>query len=234
MGEGFFRCGYRWVEGICGGGGMFVTEDMFVVLGTWADAIPDWVVYVMLGGLLILVILPFLCVGFILKNGGLRGDKAVSRNKSSGMNLILRESRCVDCFTYLDELFRGVPRLQDYYFLLSDLEVTGWPVEESSIVVSGSELFRIIEGEKVQFIWGVLSAFKEEPVVPAELPFADGNEGVWVVGAKPQCVRAEFEIVCWDSSSTLFIGVDEELGAELREFYPDIQCLDEFVRGMGD
>ncbi|MFC4994829.1 hypothetical protein [Rubritalea tangerina] len=145
------------------------------------------------------------------------------------MNLLLENSTFVEYYTYLDELFRAIPELQEYNYLLSDLDVTNWPLEQSSISISGSELFETITSSKVQFIWGVLSAFKGEVCIPSDLPYADGNPRLWQHNRKVQCPGAEFEIVCWDSGATLFIGADEELASKLMKLYPDIQRLDSTI-----
>lgn len=80
---------------------------------------------------------------------------------------------------------------------------------------------------EVQIIWAVLSAFKKEPKEIGELiPFADGNSELWKGSPKPQLKSAIFEIVCWDSSSTLFIGVSDEIGKDLILSYPDIKKIE--------
>ena len=148
------------------------------------------------------------------------------------MNLLLENSTSVEAYTYLDELFEAIPRLQSYIYLLSDLEATNWSRGESPITISGSDLFKTISSSQVQFIWGVLSAFTDEPVTPDDLPYADGNATLWKPNSIPQCSGAEFEIVCWDSGATLFIGVDDTFAADLREVYPDIKCLDSYIHQL--
>jgi hypothetical protein len=146
------------------------------------------------------------------------------------MNLILQNSRFVDFHTYLDPIFEAVPELADFTYLISDHEV-GWCADKrlahSPMVIAGHELKKIVDGEKVQFIWAVLSAFNHVPIVPKKPPYADGNPGFWRGTPMPQMPDASFEIVCFDSSATLFIGVDASIAEKLRRKYPDIRILEE-------
>ena len=144
------------------------------------------------------------------------------------MNLLLTDSKHVDFYTYLDQLFEVIPRFQSYNYLVSDLVAPNW-TSKDSVTISGTDLFQLITYSKVQFIWGVFSAFTEIPIIPSDLPYADGNSSLWKPNSKLQCVGAEFEIVCWDSGSTLFIGVDEALASDLKSLYPDIQQLDAYL-----
>ena len=152
-------------------------------------------------------------------------------NGVSSMNLILKDSAYVECYTQFGKLMGAVPELTSYWYLISNLEVNGSKDERlahTAVVLSGEELASITRAEDVQFIWAVLSAFRQKlNGIPAELPFADGNSNIWHASPRPQLPNAEFEIVCFDSSCTLFIGVEEDLAAKLRSVYPDIGDLDE-------
>jgi hypothetical protein len=46
----------------------------------------------------------------------------------------------------------------------------------------------------------------------------------------PQFDGADFEIVCWDSSCVLMIGVGEDVAAEFKAFFPETVDLDKFNR----
>ncbi len=145
-------------------------------------------------------------------------------------NLILEESDYVEWYSELGPLFAGIPRLREYYYLLSDLELNRYPDTlrkgEDPILISGEELSTTLEQIEVQFIWGVLSAFERIPTsLPVEAPYAEGNTAFWEGQPTPQAQGASFEIVCWDSSLTLFIGVDQWLASWLRKLYPDIRDL---------
>jgi hypothetical protein len=76
----------------------------------------------------------------------------------------------------------------------------------------------------------VFSAFLNEPDVNASnLPYADENSDLWKGEPEPQAKGAEFEIVCWDSTCTLFIGVSEQLAKSLKHLYPDIKDLNKEI-----
>lgn len=145
------------------------------------------------------------------------------------MNLILENSKYVEYYSYLDSLFYKIPKLQEYHWVLSNQEISYSKVKKihtSPAVFSGYELAEIVSTEKIQFVWGIFSAFLNKPKVDASnLPYADGNSSFWEGIPEPQAKDAEFEIVCWDSTCTLFIGVSEQLAESLKHLYPDIKDL---------
>ena len=101
-------------------------------------------------------------------------------------------------------------------------------LQKDPVVIDGGLLNEIIQNHKVQFDWGVFSGFREKiDRLPVDLPYADGNRDFWGGSPKPQLPGAAVEIVCWDSTCTLFIGVDDGVAAKLKEIYPDIRDLDE-------
>jgi len=147
------------------------------------------------------------------------------------MNLILEKSRYVESYTHLRALFDAVPQLRSYFYVISDLEVSGTkdPRLFGDVVrLSGEELHAMVRSEDMQFVWAVFSALEEPPArLPLELPSADGNPRFWEGSPKPQMPGASFEIVAFDASCTLFIGVDAALAARLRDLYQDIADLDQ-------
>jgi len=146
------------------------------------------------------------------------------------MNLIIEKSKFVDYYTYLDPIFSSIPEFREMYWLISDLEVTYCPdtrLHDDPVLIDGKSLNEIVQRNKIQFIWAVLSGFIKKPKrIPEELPYADGNPDFWKGIPKPQAIGAEIEIVCWDSTYTLFINANEHVAAKLKELYPDIQDLD--------
>jgi len=79
----------------------------------------------------------------------------------------------------------------------------------------------------VQFIWAVFSALPKgfRPIVK-DSPHADGNSSYWRRELiQPQLAEAEFEIVCWDSSATILIGVPDEAIINFSRLYPDVKPL---------
>ena len=147
------------------------------------------------------------------------------------MNLILENSEYVDYYTYLDKLFLDIPKFQELYWLISDIEYnfcSNSKLMADPILIDGISLNKILQKENIQFIWGVFSGFSEKPKsVPKNIPYANNNPDFWKGSPNPQANGAEIEIVCWDSTLTLFINTSEEIAEKLKTIYPDIKNLDE-------
>lgn len=147
------------------------------------------------------------------------------------MNLILEKSSSLEYTTNLDTIFQRLPELRQYYWLISDIELNWYPddrLKNEPVVIDGTALNAYVQENKIQFIWAVLSGFRSPLfTIPDDLPFADGNDGFWRGSPRPQAAGAELEIVCWDSTCTLFIGFPETLVLQLRQLFPDIRNLDE-------
>ena len=143
------------------------------------------------------------------------------------MNLIVEKSNHVDYYTYLDTVFHKISEFRDLYWLISDLECNSSKDSKlcEGALINGQSLSEIVNNNKIQFIWAVLSGYKEKPSnMPKEMPYAS-NKNYWVGQPSPQDVRAEVEIVCWDSTYTLFINVSQIVASQLKELYPDIKDL---------
>lgn len=155
---------------------------------------------------------------------------AVALSCFKPMNLILEESAYIDHYTYLAPLFDAAPSLENYWYLLTEIETNlrGDPrLYAEASLLAGSDLRAITAQEPIQFIWGVFSAFtNKSAALPDVRPYADGNESLWMPNATPQAAEAAFEIVCWDSSATLFIGIDDAIAEQLQARFPDIRKLD--------
>lgn len=146
------------------------------------------------------------------------------------MNLILEKSDQVDWFTDMAATFSAMgvdPRAYDWY--VSDIE-TNAPVPllgEGDTWVTGDALATALLGAPIQFVWAVFSAFL--PGVRVEVlsaPRADGNARFWrPPEAVPQLPGACFEVVCWDSSATLLVGVSQEQAASFLRAWPGAKPL---------
>lgn len=131
------------------------------------------------------------------------------------MNLILENSTRIPWFTDVGATFSAMgvdPRAYDWY--VSDVE-TGAPfpvLNKGNLWVTGEDLAKALLGEPTQFMWGVFSAFPPGVRVAVEkAPSADGNPAFWrSPDVRPQLPGACFEVVCWDSSATLLVGVSQE------------------------
>jgi hypothetical protein len=153
------------------------------------------------------------------------------------MNLILENSKYVEYYTDLCKLFNNIPELIQYNYLISDIEFNHCSdsrLHKNPVIIDGKVLFEIVKKEDIQFNWAVLSAFKSKiESNPVKVPFADGNSTFWQGHPKPQAPGAEFEIVCWDSASTFFINMHNDITEKLLKLFPDIKDLDKENESRG-
>ena len=148
------------------------------------------------------------------------------------MNLIIEQSQHVSIYTDMSEVMNwlGNPTT-DYDWLITDIE-GGWLDIESPCFMSGKELAERLNGSKCYFEWAVFSALPKGSRPSFEkAPFADGNPNFWKGSPKPQLKEALFEIVCWDSGATLFIGLSEHLGKLVAQAIPDVKDLNRLNMG---
>lgn len=121
------------------------------------------------------------------------------------------------------EALRG--RQTDYNWLITDLEHYSDALDKGTVWIDGGELTKIIYGNQIQWVWGVFSGFRKDiEINPAKLrvePYADGNPNFWIAEPAIQHPLAEIEIVCWDSSLTLFLSKNEELSKYFREYFKE-------------
>ena len=119
---------------------------------------------------------------------------------------------------------------EEYNWYISDIELNCSPPEElkhDQQFVNGELLKKIIAENDMQFIWAVFSAFpKGEMPIIEEIPYANGNKFFWVGSPSPQIKNASFEIVCFDSSLFLLIGIPESIGHKFKAKYTDSIDLD--------
>ncbi|WP_459211937.1 hypothetical protein [Aquimarina rhabdastrellae] len=144
------------------------------------------------------------------------------------MNLILENTREVEYYTSLKIIEKWMEiELSDYDWHFSDIE-GGWGIQDPSWI-TGQELKSKIHEYDYQFVWAVISAYPlgTKPKLNPN-PYADGNPDFWTASAQKQLEDALFEIVCWDGSATLFIGLPDELGVKICKNAPGIKNLDEF------
>ena len=149
-------------------------------------------------------------------------------------NLILQNSKYVKIYTKFNNLFAKIPLLQEYDYILTDLElnctIPDIDISKAYTRMTGATLFKTLVSYEFepQFIWGVLSALeKDTPLVGSSLPLAQKYSGFWHGSPVPQLKNARFELVAVDSSLTLFIGLEDALAAQVKDLYPDIQDLDQ-------
>lgn len=138
------------------------------------------------------------------------------------MNLILEKSERIKFYTNIEEILTALgEKCSNYDWYISDIELNEGSLKEGWH--SGSELEAFLEENKVQFIWGVLSA------VPlgyrrhiTNVPFVYNNPYYWNCSEiKPQLSGAKFEIACWDSSATILVGLNEKQLNCFKNNYPE-------------
>ncbi len=149
-------------------------------------------------------------------------------NYNSKMNLIQENAKEVEFFTSLRDIEKWMEiNMEDYDWHFADVD-GGWAPLESPRWVTGKELRSKITEFDYQFVWAVISAYPSGTEVKlSEIPYADGNPEFWIGSPKKQLDDSLFEIVCWDSSATLFIDLPDQLGQNILKNAPGIKNLDE-------
>jgi hypothetical protein len=142
------------------------------------------------------------------------------------MNYIQENSRNVPWFTSLIDVFKWLEiKADDYDWHFSDVD-GGWDELSDPSWVTGEELAKNLAVYDYQFVWSVVSAYpKGTKPFTNEKPYADGNPAFWSGIPKKQLSNSLFEIVCWDSSATLFIELPLKLSENLLKNAPDIKDL---------
>lgn len=145
------------------------------------------------------------------------------------MNVVLEHSDQVPWYTDFAATLKAMgvnPRLHEWYVSDVETNVAVPMLNEGDTWISGDELAASLE-KPIQFIWAVFSAFP--PGVRFEVdaaPDADGNPNFWrPPEVSPQLPGASFEVVCWDSSATILIGVSSEQAERFCRTYPDAKPL---------
>ena len=150
------------------------------------------------------------------------------------MNVALDDPNAVPYFTNMKTALdaAGIETMGfDWY--VSDLE-TNYTLDAlpaSSGWMTGEELEVALATPNLQFIWAIFSAFPKGTKfeVPDE-PCADGNPEYWSnANLKPQLPGSLFEVVSWDSSATILVGVPEHSGLAFMQEYPQAKLHAAFL-----
>ena len=144
------------------------------------------------------------------------------------MNFIQENTSEVQFYTSMNDVARWLEiSLKDYDWHFSDV-TGGWPELADPSWVRGDEMASKLKENDHQFIWSVISAFPKGTLpFMSDKPFADGNTEFWEGKPEKQLKDSLFEIVCWDSSATLFIGLPDDLARRLLANAPGIKDLNE-------
>ena len=142
------------------------------------------------------------------------------------MNFIQENNKHVPWFTSLVDVLSWLEiKAEDFDWHFSDVD-GGWEDLDDPSWVRGEELAEKLREYNYQFVWSVVSVYpKGTSPFTSQEPFADGNPEFWSGIPKKQLSDSLFEIVCWDSSATLFIGLPKELENCLMKNAPGIKNL---------
>lgn len=152
---------------------------------------------------------------------------------------VLKKTKKMKYFTDMRVIFDALDGKQnDFNWLISDIELNHYPddswYDEPFKWISGTELIEFVYKHNPQFIWAVFSGFKKNVIIDtnnlAHLPYADGNSGFWHGEPKIQHPLADIEIICWDSSLTLFLSKDPDLAQKFKSNFKEAQDLSEYNR----
>ena len=134
-------------------------------------------------------------------------------------------------YTYLRKVFDAIENVQTQYnWLITNFE--GCPrspsidalLSQEYCWLSGHELTSIVDQEDFQWIWAVLSGFRQEipldEILKHPLPCADGCGGFGKDPLSIQHPLAEIEIVPWDSSLTLIYSERRNIVDSFRKHFP--------------
>lgn len=146
------------------------------------------------------------------------------------MNAILEEINIVPYFTNMKIVFDALGiSATSFDWYVSDVETNYYGLDFNSDDrwITGEDLDIFLSKNEIQFIWAVFSAVpKGFRVQVLNRPFIQENPDYWN-GKEMTCQLpgALFEIACWDSSATLFIGLPEDMLVSFCSVFPDTKPL---------
>lgn len=134
-------------------------------------------------------------------------------------------------YTYMSKVFHAIENVQtEYNWLITDCVCYPQSPDINALLsqkycwLSGHELTSVVNQEDFQWIWAVLSGFRQdiplEEILKHPLPCADGYGGFWKNPLSIQHPLAEVEIVPWDSSLTLIYSRRKEIVNSFRSHFP--------------
>jgi hypothetical protein len=158
------------------------------------------------------------------------------------MNLIVINSTQMPVHTDIKLIFDALEgRQREFNWLITELECYCWTADidiltKQIIFLSGDELTDIVTNNNIQFVWGILSAFDRATDIDINnLSVVPTFDGEWRYGAEnvqPQHPLAVAEIVCVDSSYTLFLSKDEDLSNRFQKHFSDAQDLHQWHKDI--
>lgn len=160
------------------------------------------------------------------------------------MNLIIKDSSQMPYHTDIKLIFDALEgRQREFNWLITAHDCfccpSGKRIFNDEIVwLTGDELTDIITHNSIQFVWGILSAFDKSIDIDIDnLSVEPTFEGEWPYGREnvnPQHPMAIAEILCVDSSYTIFLSKDEDLSDRFLKYYSDAQDLHQWHEKLKD
>lgn len=134
-------------------------------------------------------------------------------------------------YTDLRKVFDAIGNTQTQYnWLITDCVCYPQSADINELLsqtycrLSGPALTSIVDQEDFQWVWAVLSGFRQdiplEEILKHPLPYADGYRGFWKNPLSIQHPLAEVEIVPWDSSLTLIYSQHRGMIDSFRNYFP--------------
>jgi hypothetical protein len=158
------------------------------------------------------------------------------------MNLIIKDSSQMPIHTNIKLIFDALEgRQREFNWLITEHECYCWPSDkdifnQGTVFLSGEELTNIVTQNNIQFVWGILSAFdKSTDIDINNLSVIPTFDGEWKYGGEniqTQHPLAIAEIICVDSSYTIFLSKDEDLSNKFLRHYSDAQDLQKWNRKL--
>jgi len=140
-------------------------------------------------------------------------------------------------FTNLKEVFDVLgSAVEEYNWLLSDYDCNIYPsdkipINKPFVWLDGAKFIDIVEKYKIQFIWGVVTAYVKDialkDILKYSLPYAEEYTGFWQTPITMQNPLADIEIVSLDSTYLLVISKLPEVIEKFLKEYPDSTDLAE-------
>ena len=144
-------------------------------------------------------------------------------------------------YAFFKEIFSAMGDFQNGYNLfITDIEACA-PNDDvydrlnnpdRCVWISGQELTQIVDEDDFQWIWAVVSGFRqdveEKDVRSYSKPYADGYKGFWLPQLSMQHPLAEFELVAWDCTLILFFTRNYALYLEFMKQFPDAKDLQKY------
>ena len=130
-------------------------------------------------------------------------------------------------------------RQREFNWLITEYECYSLTLDkdifnEEIVLLSGDELTDIVTHNKIQFVWGILSAFDKSTDIDINdlsvIPTFDGEWKYGGEGVHTQHPLAIAEIVCVDSSYTILLSKDDDLSKRFLRHYSDAQNLHQWYR----